>query len=44
MAMSLALLGLRTPGIELSDPGCVAKTYPNFFADLAALGRTPAPA
>ena len=44
MAMSLAILGLRTPGIELSDPGCVAKTYPNFFADLADLGRTSAPA
>ena len=39
MAMSLALLGLRTPGIEVSDPGCVVKTYPNFFADLADLGR-----
>jgi len=44
MAMSLALIGLRTPGIELSDPGCVSKTYPNFFADLANLGRTPASA
>lgn len=38
MAMSLALLGLRHPGIELSDPGCVAKTYPGYFDDLAALG------
>ena len=37
MAMSLSLLGLRTPGIEISDPGCVAKTYPDFFTDLAAL-------
>ncbi len=37
MAMSLALLGLRTPGIEIDDPGCVAKTYPRFFEDLAAL-------
>jgi len=26
MAMSLALLGLRAPGMEISDPGCVAKT------------------
>ncbi len=40
MAMSLALLGLRVPGIEIENPGCVAKTYPGFFADLAAL-RTP---
>ena len=38
MAMSLSLLGLRSPGIEISDPGCVAKTYPDFFADLARLG------
>ena len=39
MAMSLALLGLRVPGIEIEDPGCVAKTYPGFFDDLASLGR-----
>ncbi len=37
MAMSLALLGLRAPGIEIEDPGCVAKTYPGFFDDLASL-------
>jgi len=37
MAMSLALLGLRAPGIEIEDPACVAKTYPDFFADLASL-------
>jgi 3-phosphoshikimate 1-carboxyvinyltransferase len=37
MAMSLSLLGLRSPGIEIADPGCVAKTYPGFFADLARL-------
>ncbi|WP_380171850.1 3-phosphoshikimate 1-carboxyvinyltransferase [Kineococcus sp. DHX-1] len=39
MAMSLALLGLRHSGMEISDPGCVAKTYPGFFTDLAALGQ-----
>ena len=38
MAMSFALLGLRVPGIEVEDPGCVAKTYPGYFADLARLG------
>jgi 3-phosphoshikimate 1-carboxyvinyltransferase len=37
MAMSLSLVGLRQPGIEIEDPGCVAKTYPNFFEDLAQL-------
>jgi 3-phosphoshikimate 1-carboxyvinyltransferase len=37
MAMSLALLGLRVPGIEILDPGCTAKTYPNYFQDLESL-------
>jgi 3-phosphoshikimate 1-carboxyvinyltransferase len=37
MAMSFALLGLRVPGIEIADPGCVAKTYPGFFSDLDQL-------
>lgn len=37
MAMSLALVGLRIPGIEIEDPGCVGKTYPGFFTDLNAL-------
>jgi 3-phosphoshikimate 1-carboxyvinyltransferase len=32
MAMSFALLGLRAPGIEIADPGCVAKTFPTFWA------------
>ncbi len=34
MAMSLALVGLRLPGLEIDDPGCVAKTYPWFWRDL----------
>jgi 3-phosphoshikimate 1-carboxyvinyltransferase len=34
MAMSLALVGLNQSGVEILDPGCVAKTYPNYFADL----------
>jgi 3-phosphoshikimate 1-carboxyvinyltransferase len=37
LAMSWALIGLRVPGISIRDPGCVAKTYPNFFADLERL-------
>jgi 3-phosphoshikimate 1-carboxyvinyltransferase len=37
MAMSLALVGLKVPGIVIKDPGCVAKTYPNFFSDLERL-------
>ncbi|MBX7167055.1 MAG: 3-phosphoshikimate 1-carboxyvinyltransferase [Pirellulales bacterium] len=35
MAMSLALVGLRVPGVQILDPDCTAKTYPEFFADLA---------
>lgn len=34
MAMSLALVGLRLPGVVILNPQCVAKTYPNFFQDL----------
>jgi 3-phosphoshikimate 1-carboxyvinyltransferase len=37
MAMSLALLGLKIPGITVKDPGCVRKTYPRFFQDLELL-------
>ena len=37
MAMSFALLGLRVPGIEIADPGCVAKTFPGFWDALDAL-------
>jgi 3-phosphoshikimate 1-carboxyvinyltransferase len=39
MAMSLALVGLRVPGIVIQNPGCVAKTYPGFFRDLERLRR-----
>ncbi len=34
MAMSLALVGLRQPGVVIRDPGCTGKTYPGFFLDL----------
>jgi len=37
MAMSLTLIGLRRPNVLIRDPGCVAKTYPTFFEDLARL-------
>lgn len=39
MAMSLALVGLAVPGVVIRDPGCTAKTYPNFFRDLIGLAR-----
>lgn len=34
MAMSFAITGLKSPGIEIRDPGCVAKTFPDFFERL----------
>lgn len=37
MAMSLALVGLRVPGVQILDPGCTVKTYPEFFTDLRQL-------
>ncbi|MCA9309580.1 MAG: 3-phosphoshikimate 1-carboxyvinyltransferase [Phycisphaerales bacterium] len=33
MAMSLALIGLRRPGVHIADPTCVNKTYPGFWDD-----------
>ncbi len=41
MAMSLSLAGLRIPGVQIMNPACTGKTYPEFFADLEALiGRS----
>jgi 3-phosphoshikimate 1-carboxyvinyltransferase len=37
MAMSLALVGLKVPGVVIRNPGCVAKTYPGFWGDLEAV-------
>jgi 3-phosphoshikimate 1-carboxyvinyltransferase len=37
MAMSFAILGAARGGICIEDPSCVAKTYPEFWRDLAAL-------
>lgn len=37
MAMSFAITALRSPGIEIRDPGCVAKTFPDFFERLEKL-------
>ncbi len=37
MAMSLTLAGLKIPGVQILDPGCTAKTYPDFFQDLATV-------
>jgi 3-phosphoshikimate 1-carboxyvinyltransferase len=40
MAMSFALIGLRSPGVSISDPACTRKTYPRYFEDLQALCGT----
>jgi 3-phosphoshikimate 1-carboxyvinyltransferase len=37
MAMAFSLAGLVVPDVVIRDPGCVAKTWPNFFADLEQL-------
>ncbi|HEY2786493.1 MAG TPA: 3-phosphoshikimate 1-carboxyvinyltransferase [Fimbriiglobus sp.] len=37
MAMSLALIGLKVPGVIIKNPGCVAKTYPGFWQDFEKL-------
>ena len=39
MAMAFALVGLRIPGVEIENPGCVAKTFPNYFEVLEQLRR-----
>ena len=31
MAMSFAIAGLRVPDVVINDPGCVAKTFPDFW-------------
>jgi 3-phosphoshikimate 1-carboxyvinyltransferase len=38
MAMALAAVAARVPGLVVEDPGCVTKTYPGFWRDLAAAG------
>lgn len=40
IAMSMALVGLRRPGLRIRHPGVVAKSYPEFWQDLdRLLGR-----
>src|SRR6266498_2501178 len=38
LAMAFAALAARVPGVAIEDPGCVAKTYPGFWDDLARAG------
>jgi 3-phosphoshikimate 1-carboxyvinyltransferase len=41
MAMSFALAGLRIEGVVIDDPGCVAKTYPEFWDDFDRVRQPP---
>ncbi|MDR4506559.1 MAG: 3-phosphoshikimate 1-carboxyvinyltransferase [Candidatus Scalindua sp.] len=42
MAMSFALIGLRSEGITLENPDCVAKTFPDYFEKLQSIcNETP---
>lgn len=34
IAMTFAIAGLRTPGVVIKDPGCVAKSFPTFWQAL----------
>ena len=43
VAMAMSLLGLRVPHIEIRNPGCVAKTFPDFFSVLEKLRPTAIP-
>jgi 3-phosphoshikimate 1-carboxyvinyltransferase len=41
IAMSFAVTGLRAPGIRIANPGCVAKTFPEYFDVLGRLATGP---
>jgi 3-phosphoshikimate 1-carboxyvinyltransferase len=37
IAMAFSVIGLKLAGVRIKNPGCVSKTYPGFFDDLARL-------
>jgi len=37
IAMSFAILGLRTPGIKITDKNCTSKSFPGFWDELEKL-------
>ena len=43
IAMSLALVGLRVPGVVIEGAECVSKTFPEYFATLERLRQEPIP-
>src|SRR5262249_19565136 len=40
MAMAFAVAGLRVPGVVISDPGCVTKSFPDFWERFDRLTST----
>lgn len=40
MAMSFALAGLRIPGVKIENPGCVKKSFPNFWEEFDRTVKT----
>ncbi len=39
VAMAFSLVGLLQPGIEIEDPACVAKSFPDFWIEYQALRK-----
>ncbi|MGH2628578.1 MAG: 3-phosphoshikimate 1-carboxyvinyltransferase, partial [Anaerolineales bacterium] len=37
MALALALVGLRVPGVRILDPACARKSFPDYFSRLFSL-------
>jgi 3-phosphoshikimate 1-carboxyvinyltransferase len=37
MAMAFAVTGLVASGVRIRDPGCVTKTFPDYFGRLESL-------
>ena len=41
IAMAMALVGLRRPGLRIANPGVVAKSYPGYWDELGRLIGRP---
>jgi 3-phosphoshikimate 1-carboxyvinyltransferase len=41
IAMAFAVAGLRVPGVLIADPGCVSKSFPDFWARFDELTGRP---
>jgi len=41
IAMCFGVLGSLLPGLRILDPGCVAKTYPNYWRDWQRAAAVP---